>query len=178
MVAEVASELSPGTALDLGCGEGGDVLWLAERGWRATGMDAAAPALSRARDEALARGLDEQVEFQLVDLAGWEPPARWDLVTCHYLHEVAALRERALSAAVRAVAPGGTLVVVGHHPDESPELAGPPAPLRFRPEELASALTLGEGWTVSASSRPREAWRDGTTVQRLDAVVIAVAPLR
>lgn len=54
-----AAGVVPGTALDLGCGEGGDALWLARRGWRVTGLDISPTAIGRARDAAVAAGLDE-----------------------------------------------------------------------------------------------------------------------
>ncbi len=176
MVEETAAELAPGAALDLGCGEGGDVLWLAERGWRATGIDAAEPALERARVEAERRGLAEHARFVEADLAAWEPEGSWDLVTCHYLHEAADLRAAVLAAAVSAVAPGGTLVVVGHHPDEPAHLAGPRGHTRFLAEDLIEQVGIGEGWQVRTDARPRTSIRDGVVVERVDTVLIATAP--
>ncbi|MDN4473298.1 class I SAM-dependent methyltransferase [Demequina zhanjiangensis] len=173
---QVASALEPGTALDLGCGEGGDVLWLAEHGWSATGIDGAAPALARAREEASRRSVGSRATFVEADLSQWWPELRWDLVTCHYLHEAAALRESVLRAAAGAVAPGGTLLVVGHHPDEPEALQGPHRDQRFTAEALAGSLQLGDGWAVRAASRPRTSVREGRTVERLDAVLIAEAP--
>src|SRR5699024_5462424 len=71
-MASVVAELSPGTAIDLGCGEGGDVLWLAEQGWTAVGLDISTVAVGRAREEAAARGLGG-ASFEAVDLDVWEP---------------------------------------------------------------------------------------------------------
>ncbi|WNM25824.1 class I SAM-dependent methyltransferase [Demequina capsici] len=175
-LAEVASTLEPGTALDLGCGEGGDVLWLAEHGWHATGLDGAAPALDRARREAGRRGLTARCDLIEAELARWQPDRAWDLVACHYLHEDAVLRERVLSAAIDAVAPGGTLLFVGHHPDEPEELAGPRRHTRFRAEDLAASSRLAEGWRVQTSTRPRVSVRQGIPVDRLDTVLVATAP--
>lgn len=59
----VAADLVPGSALDLACGEGADVLWLAERGWQATGVDISASAVERGRAAAAAAGLSEQTAF-------------------------------------------------------------------------------------------------------------------
>ncbi|WP_062202278.1 SAM-dependent methyltransferase [Demequina salsinemoris] len=178
VVEETASRLVPGTAVDLGCGEGGDVLWLAEHGWRATGLDAAAPALARGRDEALRRGVADRAEFVETDLGTWDPEPVWDLVTCHYLHEAADLRSAVLAAAVGAVAPGGTLIVVGHHPDEPAHLAGPRGHTRFLAEDLVEAAGLGDGWQVTTRARPRTSVRDGVTVERVDTVLVATAPAR
>lgn len=49
VLAEVAVSLSPGVALDLGCGEGADALWLSAQGWRVTGVDVSGVALERAK---------------------------------------------------------------------------------------------------------------------------------
>ena len=56
-LAEVAESLPPGRALDLGCGEGGDAMWLAERGWHVTAVDISQTALDRAAADARSRNL-------------------------------------------------------------------------------------------------------------------------
>ena len=103
---------APGTALDLGCGEGGDALWLAHNGWSVTAVDIAPSALSVGAGDA-ADGDD--VTWVAADLAEWRPPAAYDLVTSHFLHSWVELpRERILRRGAAAVAPGGTLLIVGH----------------------------------------------------------------
>ncbi len=112
LVAE-AGALGPGRALDLACGEGRNAVWLAERGWRITGVDFSGVAIDKARQLAAARGVDG--EWLAVDLRDYEPPARaFDLVLVFYLHVVAAVRGPILRAAAHAVADGGTFLLVGH----------------------------------------------------------------
>ncbi|WP_347060537.1 class I SAM-dependent methyltransferase [Blastococcus sp. HT6-30] len=107
--------LRPGSALDAGCGEGADALWLAERGWRVTGVDFSPVALGRAAAAARARGLADRVEWLPADLDSWTPPERrFDLVTAHYLHATWTDRAAMFERLAAAVAPGGTLLVVGH----------------------------------------------------------------
>lgn len=107
----------PGSALDAGCGQGNDALWLAARGWRVMAVDIAENALRRAQEKA--DELDEQtrqrVEWVRADLAGWTPPSRrFDLVYSHYVHPLPPLRMLG-----SLVAPGGVLLIVGHdHDDE------------------------------------------------------------
>ena len=85
-MAEVAADLPPGRALDLGCGEGGDVLWLAERGWQVTGVDISPTAVARGRAAAAAAGLPEgQVRFVADDLASFAADGEYDLVTACFL---------------------------------------------------------------------------------------------
>lgn len=104
--------VAPGTALDLGSGEGGDALWLARNGWSVTAVDISPFAL--AIGEA-AQGTDDDITWIAADLATWQPPARYDLVTSCFLHSLVELpREVILRRAAEAVAPGGLLVVVGH----------------------------------------------------------------
>ncbi|WNV77553.1 class I SAM-dependent methyltransferase [Geodermatophilus sp. DSM 44513] len=110
-----AAELPPGRALDAGCGEGGDALWLAERGWRVTAVDFSPVALERAAAAARARGLADRVEWVHADLDRWVPAeGRFDLVTAHYLHARWSDRAGVFRRLAAAVAPGGTLLVVGH----------------------------------------------------------------
>lgn len=107
--------LTPTTALDLGCGTGGDALWLADRGWTVTGVDIAAAALAEAERAADDAGLADRVTWRRVDLDDGVTTGSWDLVTAAYLQAPVALgRERILREAATAVAPGGTLIVIGH----------------------------------------------------------------
>lgn len=115
-LAEVASRLAPGTALDLGSGEGADVIWLAEHGWQATGVDLSAVAVSRAEQAARARNIPaDQIEFQVADLSEWEPRQTYDLVASSFLHSHDDLdREGILRAATSYVADGGHLLLISH----------------------------------------------------------------
>ncbi|MBA0052238.1 class I SAM-dependent methyltransferase [Streptomyces sp. AJS327] len=106
---------TPGTALDLGCGEGADAIWLAERGWRVTGADVSGVALRRAAAHASDAGVAERVDWQRHDLGSTFPEGTFDLVSAHYLHDHGDMpRERILRGAAAATAPGGVLLVVGH----------------------------------------------------------------
>lgn len=129
-LASATRDLLPGRSLDLGCGEGGDVLWLAERGWRATGIDLSETAIGRARTCADELGL--AAEFVAADLADWAQPgelidggdAPYDLITASFLQSPVELpRERILRAALARLAPGGRLVLVSHA--APPPWAGP-----------------------------------------------------
>jgi len=108
-----AGDLPAGRALDLGCGEGADAIWLAEQGWDVTGVDVSATALGRARAHAQERGV--QVRWIETDLAEWQANGEYDLLTSFFLHSpVNFPRAQILQAAASAVAPGGVLLVVGH----------------------------------------------------------------
>lgn len=114
-LAEVAGSLSPGRALDLGCGEGADVLWLAEKGWQATGVDISDTALGRAAEEAARRGVGDRVRLRQMNLSENFPEGTFDLVSAQFLQSWVQLdRERIFAAAARAVAPGGVLIIVDH----------------------------------------------------------------
>src|SRR6266545_1648287 len=112
LVAEVES-LEPGRALDVACGAGRNAVWLAERGWTVTGVDFSDVALANARRLATERGVE--IEWVQADLCEWRPAgAAFDLVAVLYLQLPAEERRLVLGRAVEAVAPGGTLLVVGH----------------------------------------------------------------
>jgi SAM-dependent methyltransferase len=114
-LAEVAGSLPTGRALDLGCGEGGDALWLAERGWRVTAVDISQTALDRAAADARARNLLDRIDFQRHELPDTFPDGSFDLVSAQFLHSTVELdRPRLLRRAAEAVAVGGTLLVVDH----------------------------------------------------------------
>ncbi len=154
LVTEVTG-LAPGRALDVGCGEGADALWLAERGWRVTAIDIAPTALRRAA----AADTEGRVTWEQADLSATSPPAgAFDLVSVQYFP----LRRRpdhtALRGLLDAVAPGGTLLFVSHAladlpPDREPGFE--PGDF-YWPDEVAGLL--GDGWTVLIDeTRPRTA---------------------
>ncbi|NYG58629.1 2-polyprenyl-3-methyl-5-hydroxy-6-metoxy-1,4-benzoquinol methylase [Nocardioides daedukensis] len=162
-VADVVQALTPGTALDLGCGEGGDALWLAEQGWQVTGLDISPSAVARASAEARARGVD--ASFIATDLSTWTTDDRFDLVTAAFFHSFVELpRTEILRRAAERVAPGGHLLLVthaapppwskhheahGHHPEAK----------FLTPEEELTELDLHpEQWQVRiVETRPRQA---------------------
>ena len=111
-VAQIVTPLTPGTAVDLGAGEGRHAIWLAETGWTATAVDFAEVGLERGRREAEHRGLADRVSWVIADVTTWTPDAgeEYDLVLVAYLH----LPEDVFGRAATWVAPGGHLVVVGH----------------------------------------------------------------
>lgn len=146
---DVVQDLPPGTALDLGCGEGGDAVWLALRGWRVTAVDVSPTALRRAAEHAADAGVGDRVTTERHELGRSFPGGTYDLVAAAFLHSPVELpREDVVRQAAAAVAPGGRLVVLGH--------AGPPswapaehvAHARFpTPQEVLEALRLPQdGW--------------------------------
>jgi SAM-dependent methyltransferase len=153
--------LEPGSALDVGCGEGADAVWLAERGWHVTALDVSQVALARGRQAAEAAGVDvEWLHAGLVE-AGLRPRS-FDLVSAHYPALRRTPGDDAVRALIAAVAPGGTLLVV-HHADVDREHA---LARGFDPEEYVAsddvAAALGEGWDVQVRERrPRDVPESG-----------------
>ena len=157
LVAETA-DLPPGRALDVGCGEGADALWLAERGWQVEGVDISTVALVRAAVEAARRDL--QVRWLHADLLT-DPPSddAYDLVTSHFMHLPTAEREWLYAALAAAVAPGGTLLLVGHHPSDLHTTMHRPAlpDMFFTADDLAAKLESDRWDILVAEARPRSA---------------------
>lgn len=182
-LANIARDWTPGRSLDLGSGEGGDVLWFAEYGWRATGIDLSRTAVARAAAEASARGLND-ARFVAADLGDWveggaqidgadEP---FDLITSSFMQSPVELpRQRILQAALSRLAVGGRLVILTH--------AAPPPwaknhPGEFLPPESELAL-LGidqgsDDWAIEvAEVRERDAsGPDGHQHHLEDTVVV------
>lgn len=158
---DVVAGMTPGRSLDLGCGEGGDVIWLAQHGWQAAGIDISPTAIAHAREAATALGLGaDRASFESADLdrlgasdtlgaSGGIPhldAAPFDLVTACFLQSPVALaREQVLRRALELIAPAGRLLIVAHaapppwsglgqrHPDGMPQPADDLAALSLDP---------------------------------------------
>ncbi len=155
LVDDVAG-LAPGRALDLACGEGRNALWLAGRGWQVTAVDFSAVGLEKARRLAAERGLG--LVLVEADVIEWEPlAASFDLVIVMYLHLPAGARHRALRRAASALAPGATLLVVGHDSTNLTEGIGGPRTRPYFSAQKISSLTL-TGWRSSELSVPAGRW--------------------
>lgn len=178
LVAEAAG-LAPGTALDVGCGEGADAVWLAQRGWQVTAVDFAATALERGAAGAAASGEEvaARIGWLRADVTRWTPePAGFDLVSAQFMHLPPEERGALFARLAAAVRPGGTLLVVGH--DFSDVAAGahrPPEPERFfTAQEVAASLDADAWEVVVAEARPRPAaLHEGHDIEVHDAVLRA-----
>jgi SAM-dependent methyltransferase len=167
------ADLHPGRALDAGCGHGAEAWWLASRGWRVTAVDYSVTALDIARSRAKDIGADvaECIEWTEGDLTTWAPPpASYDLVISLYVHVQGSVGEmvRRLGS---GVAPGGTLLLVGHRPIDPATGAPTPAAGQVQVSVDAAVDALDPcDWRIEvAEERPRDAAGAG-----VDAVVRAV----
>ena len=178
LVAEV-SALSPGTALDVGCGEGGDVVWLARRGWEVTGADFSANGLARAAAHAEQAGVGERTGWWQVDARTFDAGGRsFDLVTTHFLHPPDGGMVEVTRRLAQAVAPGGHLLVVGHAPSEVfTRLSAGHRRAMFLAADLLPALPDGFEALV-VEQRPRTMTRDGVEVDVHDSTLLARHALR
>lgn len=176
LVAEVG-ELEPGRALDLACGEGRNAVWLAERGWKVTGVDFSAVGLAKARRLAESRGVE--VEWILADVLDYRPRAEaFELGVVLYLQLPEDERRAAHAQASDALAPGGTLLVVGHDLTNLTDgYGGPTSPeVLFTPEDVVADLP---GLTVERAERVfRPVAVEGGEALAIDALVRAVKPAR
>jgi SAM-dependent methyltransferase len=174
-----AAELTPGRALDVGSGEGADAMWLAERGWRVTAVDISTVALERsaALAEKFGNDVSVRIDWLQADITEWRPSARaYDLVSIHFMQMARDVRDAAFRRLADAVVPGGTLLVVGHHPSDLETTVRRPrgAGVLYTAEEVGTLLDP-EHWTVIVSeARARNAVDgEGRTVTVHDAVLRA-----
>ncbi len=173
---ETVADLPVGRALELGCGEGADAVWLAEQGWRVTAVDVSATAIDRGRALAARRELlDEQIQWVVADLATWRPSGMVDLVTSCFLHSPVELpRVEVLRRVAACVVPGGHLLVVGHA--EAPPWASGHGHRHFAgPDEEVAELALpSDTWeVVVAEVRARQGTSpDGEPADLRDSVVL------
>jgi SAM-dependent methyltransferase len=175
VAAELAG-LTPGRALDLAAGEGRNTVWLAERGWRVTAVDFSRVGLEKGRKLSAARGVDEtQVDWIVADLRDYEPErGAYDLALIAYLQVSPQVRAAVLARAAAALAPAGTLFVVGHDLTNLTEgVGGPQDPdVLYTPEALRGELA---GLRILRAERVhRTVERDGGPATAVDTLVRAV----
>jgi len=152
-----AAGLAPGQALDAGCGEGADAIWLASQGWQVTAVDFSATALERGAAQAQAAGMADSVRWVRADLTAQAPDEQsYDLVSAQFMQLPPQPRRTLFAALAAAVAPGGTLLIVGQHPSDLATTVHRP-PLRevfYTADELTADLDAL--WDVEvAEMRPR-----------------------
>jgi SAM-dependent methyltransferase len=137
-----------GSALDLACGEGRNAIWLARQGWNVTGVDFSSVAIEKAKKIAG----DTSVTWVVADITAYEPDRRFDLVIIVYVHlEPVGLRSL-FDNASEALAPGGTLIAVGHALRNLTDgVGGPPFPgILWTEDKIAplvhdlNVISLGE----------------------------------
>ncbi|MFZ5789503.1 MAG: SAM-dependent methyltransferase [Pseudomonadota bacterium] len=142
VIAEVAN-LLPGRALDLAAGEGRNAVWLAERGWSVRAVDFSAVAIEKGGQLAVERKIADKIDFEVADLRGYEPVrGGFDLVTLIYLQIPEAELAPIIVQAARAVAPGGTFLLVAHDSSNLEQgYGGPQDPdLLYTAEQVLAAL--------------------------------------
>ena len=177
---EQVGDLTPGTALDVGSGEGADAIWLAARGWDVTAIDVSSVGLARAAGHAAdaGAGVADRITWQQADVLSWQPsPGQFDLVSSQFMQlprlYLVPLNHH-LAAAVR---PGGSLLIVGHHPsDMNTSVRRPHNPeMFFTAEEIAASLEPAD-WHVAIASAPERQVPDpdGQLVTIHDAVLHAI----
>ncbi|HVW35003.1 MAG TPA: bifunctional NAD(P)/FAD-dependent oxidoreductase/class I SAM-dependent methyltransferase [Acidimicrobiia bacterium] len=158
-----ATGLVPGRALDVGAGEGGDAIWLAEQGWKVTASDISPRALERIAAEAGRRHLPVECRLADANAAGALETSAFDLVSAQYASIPRTPDDRAVHNLLGAVAPGGTLLVVSHdlEPMRRPidthrhsQAFDPDAYVRV--EDFSAVLATEPGWEIEVhETRPR-----------------------
>ncbi|PYE11766.1 methyltransferase family protein [Williamsia limnetica] len=174
------ADLTPGTALEAGCGAGTEAIWLASRGWEVTAADIATEALARAAERAAKSGVADQVQWVEADLSTWEPNRQFDLVTTHYAHPAMPQLEF-YDRIASWVAPGGILFIVGHLHHDNHGAAGehghghPPAEASATAASITARLDPAVWDVETASESHRTMTRpDGRETPIHDVVVKAV----
>ena len=175
VVAEVGG-LTPGTALDLACGQGRNAVWLAEQGWQVTAVDFSRVGLDRGRQFAQARGVE--VSYRHDDVVAWQPPPHaFDLVLLSYLQLPWPELRTVLASATDALAPGGMLLIVGHDADNIERgYGGPQDPaVLYDADRIAAAL---DGLRIETATQvDRVVDTDIGPMTAIDALVRATAQI-
>lgn len=157
VLTQTAGTLPPGDALDLGCGAGGDTIWLARHGWQVTAVDISDAAVERVRAHCRQLGIDHRVNGEQHDLARSFPDGQFDLISAQYLHTPFTLdRTRVLRTAAHALRPGGHLLIVDHGSTAPWSWNKDPDARHPSPGATAAELALDPTrWSVVRADTPR-----------------------
>lgn len=180
LLREIAGGAEPGRALDIGCGEGADLLWLAERGWEVVGIDVSATAIERYLEGARLIGVQDRASGIVGSAQSFTAPGAFDLISFFYLHpgeETPGGLAALITAQARRLRPGGRILVAAH----AVIPPGRPGPARtYRLDGLLSALGGDVAqWRVELAE---ERWKDLPATGELpaarsaDAVLVLRAP--
>ena len=168
------ADLDPGTAVDLGAGEGRNAVWLAQRGWSVTAVDFSQVGLDKAVGLAADNGVTIAVEQ--ADATTWQPPAPVDLVVLSYLQLPADRQRTVLEHARTWLTPGGTLLVIAHDRSNVADgYGGPPSEeVCYTVDDTVAALDGLEVTTAEVAERTVD--RPDGSRTALDTLVIARRP--
>lgn len=176
LVAELTG-VEPGSALDVGAGEGGDAVWLAEHGWKVTASDISRRALERLTAEADRRGLRIEAHHGDANALGAFDASVFDLVTAHYVPILRTPDRRGVRNLLDAVAPGGTLLVVSHDPEAMRTPTDTEHSRPFDPdayaliEDFVGELEESSEWEIEVHEKRRRS--DGKPSHHIDDIVLS-----
>jgi len=166
----IVERLKVGTALDLACGEGRNTIWLARLGWEATGVDYSPVGIEKAREIAN----ETDVEWIVADVTTYVPDRTFDLVMIIYVHIDPADMQALFENAIAALAPGGTLIAVGHAlRNLTAGVGGPPYPeILWTEDRVAPLLESLDVTSLGEVLRPVE----DSDVDAIDLLLHATKP--
>ena len=167
----IVEGLDVGSALDLACGEGRNAIWLARQGWDVTGVDFSPVGIEKAREVSG----NAQVDWVVADVTAFAPDEKFDVVMIFYVHVAQPDMERLFSRAIAALAPGGTLIGVGHALDNLTNgVGGPQSPeILWTEDRIAPLVGDLDIVTLAEALRPVK----GSEVDAIDLLLQATRPL-
>ena len=166
VLVDTVGALSPGDALDLGCGDGGDALWLADQGWSVLTVDVSATALARVADRATAADLTDRVRTERHDLDQTFPQGHFDLISAQYLlSPVPFDRATMFGRAAAALRPEGVLLIVDHA-SVAPWSWADPDTVFPTPQELLAGFELDPELWLDVQAENRDRMANGPDGQR------------
>jgi SAM-dependent methyltransferase len=165
-----AADLPLGDALDVGCGEGADAIWLASRGWRVTAVDVSNVALERAARHAALLGdeVASRITWRQADMYSWDPgQSEFDLVSAQFMYLPPAAFAEMYGRLAAAVRPRGTLLLVGHNAEDLRAHNAEAADMAWSAQQLAPALDPAD-WEILLAGEVKRPAADAAHSARHD----------